>query len=367
MRKSIVTLAALALMVLCTPSCSKENPSSMSIGIHLQACDYSFTGKDLLDEGSDEVLNLGAEGIGIYMGPEYREYYNGVIEDAVSLESLARTTAYRRLFDKLLRVYSLTCYAFADGLDSHWQMGIESYDPQASYREIRALAEYLLCTYRGTGKVFIIKNWEGDWHLLGGYDQKAEPTDEAVAAMTTWLNARCHAVEDAKQAVADHKGVEVYSAVEFNLVAKAEQGGRTVLNAVVPQVKADLYSYSSWDSAYQPDKIIPRLDFIKRFAPDSPSFGSRNVMLGEIGAPDGREDKVVKLRWSLEAARNWGVPFCFFWQLYDNECGGKRYYPASAAERKSLECRGFWLIDSFGRRTPSWYMLRDFINSGKRR
>jgi len=347
-------------------ACSQGEPSGMRVGVHLQACDYSFTGKDLLDEGSDEVLKLGAESIGVYLGPEYTDYYHGVDEQASDLESLAKTTAYDRLFNKDFSVYSLTCYAFANGLDSRWQQGIESYDPEAAYREVRGLVEYLLRRFAGTGKTFIIKNWEGDWHLLGSYNQEDEPSDAAVDAMVGWLRARVKAIEDARAAVAGIEGVNVFSAVEFNLVAKAEEGGRTVLTSVVPKIEADLYSYSSWDSLYQPEKIITRLDFIKRYAPDSPSFGSRNIILGELGAPDGRHDKVTMLRWAMEAADSWGVPYCFFWQLYDNECDGKRYFPAGVSERRSLNCRGFWLIDHFGRRTPSWYMLKEFILNNAR-
>lgn len=361
-RSRLVIFVVIAVLFCFLAACSQDEPPLMRVGVHLQACDYSFTAKDLLDEGSDEILKLGADSIGVYLGSEYKEYYNGIEEEALDLESLAKTEAYDRFLNKNFLVYSLTCYAFANGLDSRWQQGIESYDPEAAYREVRGLVEYLLRRFAGTGKTFIIKNWEGDWHLLGGYNQGDEPSDTAVEAMIEWLQSRIKAIEDARAAVGVVEGVSVFSAVEFNLVAKAEGGGRTLLTSVVPHLKADLYSYSSWDSLYQPQKIIPRLDFIKRFAADSESFGRRNVMLGELGAPDGGPAKVTMLRWAMEAARSWGVPYCFFWQLYDNECDGKRYYPAGVSERRTLICRGFWLIDKMGRRTPSWYMLSEFLH-----
>ena len=340
--------------------CGEDPEEGMVIGIHLQACDYSFTPSNLLDEGSDRIIELGSKAIGIYIGPEYADYYPGSECDAANLAELAASPAYRRLFGKPLKVYSLTSYAFANGLDGRWQQGIESYDHRAAYSEIRALCEYLLREYAGSGKTFIIKNWEGDWHLLGGYLRNTEPAEKAVAAMIGWMEARISAVRDAREAVGAG-GVFVYSAVEFNLVRMGQGGRRTMLTEVVPHLSADLYSYSAWDGIQRPGKIPERLDFIKRYAADSEAFGNRNVFLGEIGVADKVEDKVNILRWALDAGRKWGVPFAFVWQLYDNECDGKALYPAGDDERAALSCRGFWLIDKYGELTPTGSMVKHYI------
>ena len=332
----------------------------MVLGIHLQDCDYSFTPRDLLDEGSDRILELGSRAIGVYIGPEYADYYPGSKCGAANLAELAASPAYNRLFRKPLTVYSLTCYAFANGLDGRWRQGIASYDHRAAYSEIRALCEYLLREYEGSGKTFIIKNWEGDWHLLGDYMRGTEPTAEAVQAMIGWLGARISAVRDAREAV-ETQDVFVFSAAEFNLVSKVQRGKRAMLTEVVPHLEADLYSFSAWDGMRRPDGFKEKLDFIKTFAPDSEAFGDRNVFLGEFGVTDNLKDSVSILRRTLDAGREWGVPYAFVWQLYDNECDGKAYYPASDEERERLRCRGFWMIDKHGDLTPAGQLIKRYL------
>jgi hypothetical protein len=347
--------AALSAFVVMNGGCSSGTQKPTVIGIHHQHGDYSFTREDLLNEGADRALEMGCKAIGVYMGPEYSVYYHGLDERAGNLKELAQTAAYRRFFNKPFDVISITCYSFDKGLD-RWREGIETFDPDAEYKEIRELTEYLLVEYGGSGKTFILKNWEGDWQLLGSYERDAEPKNEALEAMSAWLRARIKAVSDARSSV-DYEGVQVYSAVEFNLVEKAEEGRATVLTKIIPRLEADLYSYSAWDSIYNPEKISVRLNFIKKYAPDSQAFGWKNVMIGEFGFPEGRGDKLVKIRLMLREFRRWGVPYCFYWQIYDNECDGERFHPADAASRETLKCRGFGLIDPLGRRTPAWQLL----------
>ena len=363
-------LCAASVALIIHSSCAPAGKDAgMLVGVHLQACDYNFSRRDLLDEGSDAILQLGAEAIGVFMGPEYKRYYYKMKDDAASLAELARTPAYDRLFSKPFKVFSLTTYAFANGLNNRWQKGITTYNPDAAYREIRELTEYLLRRFDGSGKTFIIKNWEGDWQLIGNFADGTVPDDEAVEAMVAWLQARTRAVSDARKAAPGAKNVSVYSAVELNLAMKTYYGGKTMLTDVIPHTNADLYSYSSWDIFSRPFFVIPMLNLIKKYAPDSKAFGSKNVFIGEFGCPDGYPGKEMLLHQSLEAYRRWGVPYCFFWQLYDNECSRKTYYPAEAAKRKDNDCRGFWLIDKMGRRTPSWYLLKKYIaalKSGER-
>ncbi|MBW1678462.1 MAG: hypothetical protein JRJ79_18200 [Deltaproteobacteria bacterium] len=258
----------------------------------------------------------------------------------------------------------MTCYAFAGGLDDKWKTGIESYNPDAEYAGIRALTEHLLREFADSGKTFIIKNWKGDWHLLGSYDSRLEPTPNAIAAMASWLKARCQAVHDARQSVRVG-GVQVLSAVEFNLVVKAQRGGKTLLTEVLPHLQADLYSYSAWDSISSPRSMLQRLDFIKKYAPDSEAFGNNNLIIGELGCPNSYPDKLFRLRLMLSAFKGRGVPYVFFWQLYDNECAGRALYPVGAETRRQLKCRGYWLIDPLGRKTPSWYLIKKILASGQ--
>lgn len=339
----------------CSPAPARE----MVFGIHNQHGDYSFTHEDLLNEGADRILELGAKGIGIYMGPEYSKYYHGVDEEAGSLVQLAKADAYRSLFEKDFEVISITAYAFATGLD-RWREGIETYDEEAEHAGIKELVEYLLSEYSGTGKTFIIKNWEGDWQLLGSYDVRDEPTDSAIEAMTSWLQSRIRAIKEAKENV-DYEDVNVYSAVEFNLVEKARNGEKTLLTEIVPKLESELYSYSAWDTCSNPEKIVSQLNFIKCYAPDSAPFGRKNLIIGEFGYPDQEQHKVNKIRLMLEGLKRWGIPYCFYWQIFDNECDKESFHPDSKQGRESLACRGFGLIDPLGRPTPEWHYLKNNV------
>ncbi len=358
-RQLVILLSALAAAAL-QLHCAPADTHPFVVGVHHQQGCYSFTPGDYLSEGSDRVAELGARAIGVFMGPEYETYYPGVGGDVGSLAELAQTDAYRRLFDRF-EVVSITCYAFAGGLDTRWRNGIESYDPFAEYRGLRALAEHLLRQYSGSGKVFILKNWEGDWMLRGGYDVEAEPTPAALRAMTAWLEARVAAVVDARAAVPSAENVGVYSAVEFNLVAQAQADRATVLTRIVPRLRADLYSYSAWDSLTQIETIGERLDLIASLAPDSVDFGDRNVFVGEFGCPDDVPLKLERVRMMLGAFRRWGVPYCFYWQIFDNECDARALHPAADAERAALRCRGYGLIDQNGRTTPEWEFFRQDV------
>lgn len=82
----------------------------------------------------------------------------------------------------------------------------------------------MLRTYAGTGKTFIIQNWEGDWALRGSFDPDTKPTAAATAAMIHWLTARQRGVALARAEFAT-SGARVFHACEVNLVRQAQVEG----------------------------------------------------------------------------------------------------------------------------------------------
>jgi hypothetical protein len=164
--------------------------------------------------------------------------------------------------------------------------------------------------------------------------------------------ARQEGVEDARREVGMH-GVTVAHAVEVNLVVEAMQGKVTVTNSIVPELRADLYSYSSWDVGFDRTRLIQALDYLKAKAPRSPLYGDDNIFLGEFGGtrdqvgPDG---KLRDIHLGLaEAALGWGARWVLYWQVYCNAAAH-----VYRGRPKNSDLRGFWLVRPDGSKAPIW-------------
>ena len=130
------------------------------------------------------------------------------------------------------------------------------------YRQMYDLAAWLLRTYSGSGKTFLLGNWEGDWILLGGYDFEQDPGPEALESLRYYFSIRQKAVEDARREV-PHANVMVGHYIEVNRPLDAKDRGRKRLtNCILPQVRVDLVSYSAYD-ALKPDRLVEALDYIE--------------------------------------------------------------------------------------------------------
>ena len=62
---------------------------------------------------------------------------------------------------------------------------------------------YFCSKYKGTGKTFVLANWEGDWAVRGTTDRspKSDPTPPRIANMIRWFNARQEGVERARKEI----------------------------------------------------------------------------------------------------------------------------------------------------------------------
>ena len=120
-------------------------------------------------------------------------------------------------------------------------------------------------------------------------------------------------------------GVTVAHAAEVNLIDRAMKGEPTATNNVVPNTHCDLYSYSAWDTLCgDRDRFRPALDYLASKAPDSELFGSRNVYIGEFGAPVsqyGLDGQLEITRYAVETALDWGAHYAFYWVMYDRDYG----------------------------------------------
>lgn len=342
------------------------------IGVTHVSGTYHLSEKDFLDEGAERILALGSRVIKLYLtvppsgNPAPRAYpFNSQWPPARTLVELARTPYFRSVFEKPFTTYILTTYAAGRG-DHYWRQGVT--DPQArdEKRQFHELARYLLTTYRGTGKTFVLQHWEGDWAIRGGFDPTTDPTPQAVEGMIRWLRARQAGVDRAR-AELGRDGVRVFHAAEVNLVKIAVRQGRpTVSNQVLPHTPVDLVSYSAWDTQGDPKELRAALDYIAGqvsahserhvlYPSDGKApFGQRNVYIGEFGLPE--NDRTVPevqrtVDTVLDTALDWGCPYVVYWQLYCNEA---RRRPV----KSNADVRGFWLIRPDGTKAPAWHQLQ---------
>ena len=93
---------------------------------------------------------------------------------------------------------------------------------------------------------------------------------------------------------------------------------------VLPQTRCDLYSYSAYDTCVDGKRFRAALDYLAARCPDSPTFGAKNVYIGEFGIPENEHGTTASLaatRRTAQEALAWGCPYIVYWQLYDNATG----------------------------------------------
>ncbi|HVR07939.1 MAG TPA: hypothetical protein VMW75_07800 [Thermoanaerobaculia bacterium] len=317
---------------------------------------YNFTSEDYLDEGADQLLGLGTRVIRVWLTNDVATLYSfnsDWLPPAANVVELAQKPYFQSLFSKPFTTYLLVVKPVTDY--PPFLAGMTAAAVAAESGQMHDLASYLLTTYAGTGKTFVLQNWEGDHLLRTGLTQDQDPAPVTIQGMIDWWNARQDGVDRARAEVGEH-GVRVAHAAEVNLLADAMAGKVTATNDVIPYTRADLYSYSSWDVKFDPAMLTQALDYLRSKAPPSALFGSRNIYLGEFGAakdqvPSGpaRREAIDEL---AEAALAWGVLYAAYWQIYDNEAyvtvDPKKQRPTDA------ELRGFWLIRPDGIKAAIW-------------
>ncbi|WP_214627440.1 hypothetical protein [Paenibacillus agaridevorans] len=327
---------------------------------------YHLTTTNFLNEGADQLKNLGTDVIKVYMDmityadnngvPAYQaRYYNwnsnwGVMS---TLTQLAQHSYFVDLFNKPFKTYVITTLQ-PDTIDIHAQLSAPAMAAalQTEYDQIYNLTVHLLNTYRNTGKTFILQNWESDWMIQGPNGT----SNQAISNMIQWMNKRQDAVNQARIDV-QPQGVNVYNAIEVNAVVAGMQGSVSAVNNIVPYTYTDLYSYSAYDSTYDQHSFKAALDYFKTKAPDSAAFGNNNVYVGEIGRPEmiyGDRNTFGNILTNIKVALQNDVPYILFWQLYDNH--------SSVVNSNNLyDHAGFWLIKPTGEKSILWPTLQQLM------
>jgi hypothetical protein len=328
---------------------------------------YYLTDEDFLNEGAERILALGSRVIKVWFHNPQKSYsFNSQWPEMDSLVEIAQSPYFERLFNKPFSTYILMCFSTGRH-ESYWRKGVTEEQKLDEQQQFYELTGYLLTTYKGTGKTFILQHWEGDWLIRGNYDRNVDPAPEAISGMIEWLNARQQGVNKAREEFGLER-VRVYHAAEVNRVVSSMKEGRpNLVNTVLPHTKLDLVSYSAWDAtsklSAEPQVFREALDFIAANMPDSLDFGDRNVYVGEFGMPEnkyssGEIQKVIPH--VVETALDWGCPYIIYWQLYCNELeDSKQLIPA----HKNDAVRGFWLIRPDGSRAWTWDYFYELLSS----
>lgn len=351
-----------------------------AIGTQTVGSKYKFTDKSMLLETALEIKKMGSNLLKFSMHPRYfSENYGLPKNDKInSLKKLATLEpSVKEVLDMDFKYYHIWTYCFSqytpepigkkdDTAQIKFINGFPKKYEDALYKELYDFTKYLLKTYNGTGKVFYLGNWEGDWHLRPDYDRTKPVNLKTLEGMTQWAKTRQKAIDDAKRDT-KHKNVEVYHYIEVNLVKKAlnEPDAKVVSNSIVNVVNPDFVSYSSYDSTnpYKTEDILNKnlkksLDYLEsQLSPKDGLPEGKRVWIGEYGNPSiHHSDEMQNQRsiWTIKAALDWGTPFILYWEMYNNEI-----------KQDTGEQVGYWLIDNKGKKQPIWHTHNSFYKESK--
>jgi hypothetical protein len=278
-----------------------------------------------------------------------------------TLEYVQGSPELQQALDMDFTFYQAWVHSFTD---ANWRDGVSMAEARLYYEEMYALTAWLLKRYSGTGKVFMLGNWEGDWLLLGRQNREADPAPTAVEGMIAWMKIRQLAIDNARAAVA-HKDVEVYHYIEVNLVKKAMAGRASIAQSVLPQANPDLVSYSAYEAIKQspePDLASIRqpleqtLAYLDAQLPPKKGLPfKRRVFIGEYGyhadksKPLTVKQQYMKSRFVMQSAVALDLPFALIWQMYNNE-----YAQNGSSKEMSL-------IDESGRKRALYALHQTYL------
>jgi hypothetical protein len=317
---------------------------------------YHFSTNTLLVDSAEAIHRMGPNNFKFYMGSDFLGKYGLTLASSIrNLTALAQQEpSCHRVLDLPFQYYFIWTYCFGSGW---WADGFSTTERQAEYDELYAFTQYLLTNYNNTGKTFYLGHWEGDWHLLEGYDPSHNPTPTAIQGMRDWLNTRQRAIDDAK-AQTPYAGVEVWHYTEVNRVLDAlsnpSASNQRVINTVVPYVtNLDYLSWSSYEGQnLSATALNNALNYMAGALTTNKAavLKDRRVFVGEYGwgGSLSTASQESPTRAYVKRLMSWGCPFILFWEMYNNETG-----------------KNYCLVDPAGRPTLCYEFHRRFINTAR--
>ena len=193
-------------------------------------------------DGVNWIYNSGFHTIKIYCSSSYLTDYplqTSWSSTPTNLTQLASTTQYAAALSKSFNTIVMTCFTFANGITNWWRTAPTSAKYAAEYTEIYNLAVYLLTTYNGTGRRFVIQNWEGDWAFMDTSVIDTFVDRPMVDRYVAFLGTRQRAISDARKATASD--CQVLCAFECNRVldSRLYPHRRRILRDIANRVQPD--------------------------------------------------------------------------------------------------------------------------------
>jgi len=333
-----------AALLLTLPLAAAPNPR---IGFYQWASSH---GADLLTEARGRIEATGAGLMRIYLGARF-DYVHPVLSrerfrelKTVTPAAILRLPRYRAMLeDPALATLVLTAYpsmdygAGPDDISLLRPWGAE--EEKQEYGQMFELAEMLLRDYGSLGKTVILANTEADDKLLEIMNYTGSP-ELAINNLCRWQNTRYRAILDARRRYPNAR-TKVLNAFEISLVnlkilrlhdhfVKHPQGTWNALADIVPKVRFDLLSYSSYESTNSPYETqnidTPAAQTGVRLLRDLGKLREAvhtPVMIGELGVPYDRfaglktGGALPRLASALDALYKARPAYVVFWQVFD--------------------------------------------------
>jgi len=324
---------------------------SLSVGFY----DWGGVYQASIRQGVDAIATLGSHIARLAISPRMDiDYHMGsVCIPGFTLAGALQTPEVKPAIDNpAISVFILTAYdgvTFGDCVTHKYLVPAFYTDAAeaAIVQEYSDLTLYLYQTYQHTNKRFIISNWESDNDIYCGqawlyatdktfrsscnnsYPQSYgnQSPDDSIVGLKLWFQARAKGIDDGRnRALAAGIGaMKVYLAPEISVTRCLHDAGiKSALYDVIPGVKFDYISYSSYQSVNMPD---PRSALLQDLQTIQDVAGTNAILIGEIMTTSPGMDPNVflqSLRGAMDAALAWGVPYVIYWNLYassDLACG----------------------------------------------
>lgn len=298
MKKTIIiSLIATSCLMSCSTGKEELLPNgktvSETIGFTTAAGYYAFDDElSCMEEGADRILEMGSSVIKLWFtaNPAACYPYNTDWASCPQKNNidLLESPYYKATLAKPFKTFVLETHTFDASqpqFEVNWYDGMTEDESERVEREMYELAKYLFINYDGTGKTFLLQNWEGDnsignehWTYNAGKDfyhlekvaleDADDETDKkiktAFRGMIDWFNARQKGVDKARAELAGKvSDVYVWHVLEANFTRADElddeyeghpllitpwvaEDTPMLIEKVVPYTDCDLYSLSCW-------------------------------------------------------------------------------------------------------------------------
>lgn len=292
--------------------------------------------QDYMVYSATDAAGLGFLGGKWYATPEHAtKYPNQAWADTyTNLTDLVQDPAYVTVLG-LFDTHYISTFTFANGVNNDW-IHEESDDYlDDEYEEMYDFAVHLL-SY--SNKTFYIQNWEGDWALLGIFDEEAIVPAKRSGRMAAFMRKRQQAITDARNAVPNSTS-KIYNAMEVNRVL--DDFSDRCHSEVAPFVIPDAISFSLYEcinTLYTNDQAASEAEIERRMieatrrvraALDADGRNaSRRVKLyiGEMGWNEDEASFTSKnlnvgqlIQKVLDVAQSLDFVAAVHWIMYDNE------------------------------------------------